>query len=395
VFSHLQIYDRRERWIVGAGDLLLPACAWMLGPWRAAPKSKPPRRILLLRLERIGDLLMTLGAFDTIRARAPEADIHLVVGSWNASLARLIPGISSFETLDVPWLARHDEGATLRELVQRAATWRTRGFNLAINFEPDIRSNLLLALSGAPERVGYRSGGGGALLTRALDYLPRSHTATNAADLVDAALPTSGTPPEPKLRYQRLLIPEEARQTASRLLAEAASGGRLVGVHASGGRLVKEWPAERFAEVGTRLAHELDATIVLTGATADRPLIDRVKAALAPDVTTIDVSGSIDLPVLAGVLERLALFVTADTGPMHLAAAVGTPLVALFGPSDPQRYGPLTDRARVVTTDLWCRPCNRVRRPPERCTGRIPDCLTGIDVARVSAAATDLLANRP
>jgi len=76
---------------------------------------------------------------------------------------------------------------------------------------------------------------------------------------------------------------------------------------------------------------------------------------------------------------------------MHLAAAVGTPVVVLFGPSDPSRYAPLTDRARIVTIDLWCRPCNRVRWPPARCVGRVPDCLSGIDVDQVCQAADDLL----
>jgi ADP-heptose:LPS heptosyltransferase len=85
------------------------------------------------------------------------------------------------------------------------------------------------------------------------------------------------------------------------------------------------------------------------------------------------------------------LLLVGDTGPMHLAAAVGTPVVALFGPSDPARYGPLSIRSRVVTADLWCRPCNRVRRPPARCQGRVPDCLNGIDAETVYVAADSLL----
>jgi ADP-heptose:LPS heptosyltransferase len=76
---------------------------------------------------------------------------------------------------------------------------------------------------------------------------------------------------------------------------------------------------------------------------------------------------------------------------MHLAAAVGTPVVGIFGPSDPVRYGPLIDRRRIVTVDLWCRPCNRVRKPPERCTGRVPDCLSLLETDAVYQAASDLL----
>jgi ADP-heptose:LPS heptosyltransferase len=91
------------------------------------------------------------------------------------------------------------------------------------------------------------------------------------------------------------------------------------------------------------------------------------------------------------VLKRLAIFVTGDTGPMHLAAAVGTPVVALFGPSVPARYAPLTTDSRVVRVDLPCSPCNRIRRPPDRCRGRVPECLDGISVDAVLAAARGLL----
>jgi lipopolysaccharide heptosyltransferase II len=378
--------------MVGCGDVLLQGWARMFRGGASPPAHPVPERILLLRLERIGDLLMTLSAFDMIRARAPNAHVHLVVGSWNKSLAELVPGIGSIETLDAPWLIRDEPGATVPTLVSRAKAWRTKAFDLAINFEPDIRTNVLLALSGASTRVGYRSGGGGALLTHALDYLPREHTAANAERLVDTALPSSRGVAS-RIGYARLVVPEAAKREAGHHLVGAKSS-RLVGLHASGGRLVKQWAPERFAQVGSLIAREFGATIVLTGIAEDRPLLDRIKAALPADVASIDVSGAVEIPVMAGLLERLALFISADTGPMHLAAAVGTPVVALFGPSDPLRYGPLSDRGRVVTADLWCRPCNRVRLPPERCRGRMPDCLDGITVSRVCEAASSLLATQ-
>jgi ADP-heptose:LPS heptosyltransferase len=376
VFDHLQIYDRRERWAVGCADAVLRGCATVARWWPARRVEGPPRRILLLRLERIGDLLMTLGALELVHARAPEAEIHLVVGRWNESLARLVPGLASVETLDAPWLAREPGGGMrVAALVRRVRGWRVRRFDLAVNFEPDIRSNLLLALSGAPLRVGYGSGGGGALLTRALTYVPSAHTADNAARLVDAALPGYASPAP----FARLRVPEDARRRAGEVLEAAPPGRTLIGIHPGGGRPVKQWPLDRFAEVAVRLARENHAVIVLTGSREDRSMVDRVEARLAPDV-------------LAGLLERLAVLVTGDTGPMHLAAAVGTPVVAVFGPSDPARYGPLVDGARVVTADLWCRPCNRVRLPPARCAGRTPDCLGRIDVDRVHRATREVLA---
>ena len=332
---------------------------------------------------------MTIDAIDTVRRRAPEAEIHLVVGGWNRAIAELLPSVNTIETLDAAWLARGASGAGLRDLRERARAWRGR-FDLAINFEPDVRGNLLIGWSRASRRVGFSSGGGAALLTDSRPYDPRSHVTVNARRIVDLALPVAPGREEPA-RFPRISLPDGVRHQAANLLRKANHGQTLVGVHASGGRAVKQWPVDRLAGVAARLARERNAVIVLTGTPEDRALVDALANALPPDVATIDVAGAIDLPLLAGILERLDLFVTADTGPMHLAAAAGTPVVGIFGPSDPARYGPLTDRQRIVTAELWCRPCNRVRKPPARCTGRVPDCLNLIETDAVYHAADELL----
>jgi heptosyltransferase-2/heptosyltransferase-3 len=170
----------------------------------------------------------------------------------------------------------------------------------------------------------------------------------------------------------------------------AAHPGPWIGVHSSGGRESKQWHLDRFAEVARTLARERNATVVLTGSPADRPLVDAVKRGLGA-VRVIDAAGELDLVVLAALLAKLDLFVTGDTGPMHLAAAVGTPVVALFGPADPRRYGPLAEQRRVVRVDLPCSPCGQVRLPPERCRGHVPDCMDGITVGAVVTAANELL----
>jgi ADP-heptose:LPS heptosyltransferase len=103
----------------------------------------------------------------------------------------------------------------------------------------------------------------------------------------------------------------------------------------------------------------------------------------------------LDLVTLAAALASFDVLITGDTGPMHLAAAVDTPVVALFGPSHPARYGPLATRQRVIRIDLPCSPCGQVRLPPARCRGHVPDCLDGIRVETVVAAAAELLAERP
>jgi heptosyltransferase I len=389
MFDHLQIHDRRERALVGAADAVLRVAGPALRLARRPPPAVPAR-ILLLRLERIGDLLMALDAIDDVRSAAPGARIDLVVGSWNAALARRISGLHRVETLDAAWLARGG-GRPFPALLRATAAWRARRYDLALSFEPDIRSNLLLAASRAARTAGFATGGGGALLDVALPFDPRTHTAANARRVVRAVMDVP-----PRSAPARLELTPDDRQSAR----SALDGARrpLVGLHVGGGRLVKQWPPARFAELTRRLVVSCGATIVLTGSDADRPLVAEV--ARAAGSHAIDVVGALDLPSLAALLAELDVLVTGDTGPMHLAAAVDTPVVAVFGPSDPIRYAP--DRAihRIVRIDLPCSPCNRIRRPPARCVGRIPDCLTGIDVARVltaveqTLAGTDLLETR-
>jgi heptosyltransferase I len=135
---------------------------------------------------------------------------------------------------------------------------------------------------------------------------------------------------------------------------------------------------------------ERDAGIVLTGSPDDRAQVDVVRSALPAD-RVVDLTGTADLLVVAAALQRLDLLLTVDTGPMHLAHAAGTPIVAVFGPSDPKRYAPRGVHDTVVRIDLPCSPCNRIRLPPARCVGHTPDCLDGVETTQVLAAIDDTL----
>lgn len=400
MFSHLQIYDPRERWVVGGADAVLDALAFAGRLLGSRPAAIEPKRILLLRLERVGDLVMTLDAIAAVRQQAPTAEIHLVVGSWNEDLARLIPDVDHLETLDLPWLARETGGRSVAALLACARRWRATRYDLVINFEGDLRTNLLVGLSGAPRRAGFDMAGGGACLTIRTPYDPHMHNAENALRLVAHAFgrPTASLPADSRVLRPRLAVPAAERERATRLLASSsapagnlARKGPLVGLHAGGGRRVKQWDPDRFASVANRLAESHGAAIVLTGSELDRPTVAEVRSAMAPDVTTIDLVGRVGLVPLAAVLQRLDLFITNDTGPMHLAAEMRVPVVAIFGPSTPARYAPRNDRTRVVRIDLPCSPCNRIRRPPARCVGRTPDCLTGIDEDMVYETAIELI----
>jgi ADP-heptose:LPS heptosyltransferase len=341
---------------------------------------------------------MVLDAIATVRRLAPDAHLDLVVGRWNAALAGIVPGLDSVETLDVPWMARERMGQSWPVLLRRAWSWRARHYDLAINFESDIRSNVLVALSGATRRVGFASGGGGPLLTDPVAADRTEHVAANAALLVARAFEdaltdgiTAGDQPREERSGPRLVIPDDARRRAADLLACDDEDDVLIGLQPGAGRQVREWDPARFGAVATELARGRRATFVLTGSAADLAPLSAVKATWPAGLRLIELPVDTDLVVLAAVLERLDVLITGDTGPMHLAAAVGTPIVAIFGPSLPSRYAPLSTRARIVRIDLPCSPCNRLREPPARCVGHVPDCLAGIEPFQVVQAANELL----
>jgi len=385
--ARLNIYDPRERALIATADALL----WPVALRRALrkPPQDAPTRILCLRLERIGDLLMTLPALAELRALAPHATTDLGVGDWNREIAGAIGGVDRVGIATPDWLLRGpSKGLTPLGLAARAATWRSRRYDLAINFEPDIRTNIALAAVGARRTVGFASGGGGPLLDLALDYEPSAHTSDNAVALVRAALNARGADEVPAAVLE---ISEERREQAARLL-EPLGTRMKVGIHVSGGREVKQWPEARFRSVAEHLVRDGDAGIVLTGGAADRAQVDIVRSAL-PAERVVDLSNGTDLLTTAAVIAQLDLFVTGDTGPMHLARAVDTPIVAIFGPSDPRRYGPQGVRDTIVRIDLPCSPCNRIRLPPARCAGHTPDCLAGIETATVLAAIDERLAS--
>jgi ADP-heptose:LPS heptosyltransferase len=207
-----------------------------------------------------------------------------------------------------------------------------------------------------------------------------------------AAAVGAGTGPP---RFEPLLEPD--RSFARRLFESLRFEEKrpLVGLHPSGGRRVKQWPIQRWAEVGARLQREHGAAILVTGSQDDRPLAAALAERLPKKPT--DLTGRLSVRETLAVIAGLDLFLSPDTGPMHMACAVDTPSVSVFGPSDPARYfsggdGRPGSRHVVVKPDLWCSPCNMIRRPPAECAGEEPpECLRLVSADAVYAAAARLL----
>ncbi len=383
-----------ERVLVAAAD----AFAWTLAAMGRAfgQAPRPPARdeikqVLVLRLDRIGDVLMSLPALHDLRAALPEARVSLVVGAWSEEVARGAP-VDEILTWSPPWAARPGEPrANLGALMAEARSLAKRP-DLAIDLQGDLRAVWLMWLTGARWRVGYANTGGARLLQQVVPLDERSSWVEQNRAAVAAALGPIDAQPA------RSPLSEEDRREAERLIGELGLAGKrpLVGVHPSGGRLIKQWPIERWALVAEQLATRFDATFVITGSAADKPLAATIANRLG--ARAIDATGRWTTRQTLAVVGDLDLFLSPDTGPMHMACAVGTASVSVFGPSDPVRYfsggdGLTGGRHVVVRPDLWCAPCNLIRSPPRECReASVPECLDGVAAETVTEEATKLLA---
>jgi ADP-heptose:LPS heptosyltransferase len=380
-----RVSDPLERVLIAGFDL-----AGRVLPSRRAALEGAPREVLVLRLDRIGDLLMSLPALADLRAALPEARIRLAVGAWSLEVAQRAP-VDEVLVWSAPWVQRKAEGGdSLRVLAGKARALRAHPPDLAIDLQGDLRASILMALSGARERVGYANTGGGWLLTRVVPLDESVSWVEQNRTAVAVATGRAGS------GRAAPIVSEAERAEARQLLAEAGARARpLIGIHASGGRPIKQWPIDRWAAVGTRLQEDFGASLVLTGSAADRPLTARLGRGLRHPV---DLAGRLSLRQTMAVIAELDLFLSPDTGPMHMACAAGTPSVSVFGPSDPARYfsgGHDPARHVAVRRDLWCAPCNLIRRPPEECAAaETPECLLLVTVDEVHAHAARLLRER-
>ena len=382
-----RIYDRRERWALAGFDLALRLATPLLGlsPSRSTSvEVGSVRRILAVRLDRLGDLLMTLPALSELRRLAPNAEIELAVGSWNEEITSRLPFVDRVRIVDAPWAA-WGQRASWRDAARAMRDGETP--DLAIDFQGDVRAILLMARTGAAFRAGYGDTGGGHLLTHVGFWDEATSWYRQNVELLETIFP--GKPLPSKIEPYNFLLPEDRSVGREVLKGLGLSDARrpFIGIHPSAGRAIKQWELDKFAALADRLVEATSGAVILTGASSDRELVEHVatRCKTPPQVLI----GGVGLRGFAALLERLDLFVSGDTGPMHLADAVACPGVALFGPSDPRRYRPQSgETLTVVRNPVYCSPCNMIRKPPRECALlEAPECLSTITVDRVVQAA--------
>lgn len=313
----------------------------------------------------IGDAVLSLPAVRDLRRNFPKARIELLGRAW------VLPLYGAVRELD----------GVLPSAGPRADADLLRGrFDLALLLPNSIASALPPYQAGLRERWGYATAGRAPLLTRAAPVPAgirgRSQVFYYRAMLAGVGLEVSAMPDA------TLECPGEWRERGAALLGPAEAGwiGLNPGAFYGG---AKRWLPDRYAEVGDRLHLQIGAQIALVGGPGERPLCEAIAGRMRAPSRVL--AGSTTLEELLGVLSGLRLLVTNDSGPMHLAAALKVPLVAVFGPTDWRETAPWGAHHRLVREAVECAPCGLRECPIDH------RCMTRIDGARVAAEAVALL----
>jgi predicted lipopolysaccharide heptosyltransferase III len=335
------------------------------------------KNILVIKLRYVGDVLLATPVLRALRERFPGASLTVAVNSGTDAV--LMRNRDANEVLVVERGPLASQWRFLREL-------RARRFDCVVDLSDGDRSAILARLSGAPVRIGFNE----EHRWRGLLYTTIVRVGGGVAHRIEhdlEALRPLGI--EPGTGWPVLHTSPQDDEQAERLLKEAgvnlAAGRRLVMFQPGARYWFKAWPVERFAELADRLADAFGCTVLIGGDQREQAVADSIRKQARSGPVVL--AGRTTLLQLASVLKRCALFVGNDNGPMHMAAALGVPVVALFGPSNPDEWGPRSRTVRVLYKGLDCRHCFH-----PTCERGEESCMRRISVDEVFDAAAQLLA---
>jgi len=346
-----------------------------LGDWRPAaahvPPRPEPRRVLLMQGAFLGDCVLTLPLLKQLRELFPSAAVSVLARPETAGVfAQADPSAAIIED-------RKRSSAFFAEFFRLKRELQNGAFDLAVIPHRSLRSALLARLAGIPRRVGFSSSAGAFLLTDRVPFSWLLHDLERNLTLLlplrgspEPAWPGLSSPPDP---FKKFGLPDSG----------------LFGVNPGSAWPTKCWPAARYAEVIRRLHNELGLRAVLVGGPKERGVAAEVERLAGPG-SCFNLAGRTDLGELMAVIRRMSLFITNDSGPMHIAAAYGVPTAAVFGPTTRELgFFPYGEKNEVLEEFLECRPC--ALHGSRSCPRGHFLCMKLITADKVHAAAVRLL----
>jgi len=338
------------------------------------------KNIVLMRTDRIGEVLLSSAAVDALKAAYPDARVTFVTSEYSSDLLRGRDDIDEVLTVDT-----FRKKGWLKEAFSLAAELRKRRFDASLVMNPHKILHLACFLAGIPLRGGYGRKWGFLLNRKIPDLRDKGekHEVRYAMDL----LTTLGV--ENAEATPRLAVNGEARSSALRTLRGKGLGedDPYVVLHPGSSNQAKRWPTERFAALAGRIAGELGRRVLIIGSADEKELAGSVKEAAGAGA--LDIAGEMTLAELAAAIEKADLFIGNDAGPMHMAAALGVPVIAVFGRNipgvGPLRWGPWGEGDVVFHEDPGCDPCYDTKCPYDY------KCLRAVTVDAVFGAARKIL----
>jgi lipopolysaccharide heptosyltransferase I len=331
-------------------------------------------RILLIKLSAFGDVIHALPTLEALRSLFPQAHITWLVEEAFAPLLAGHPALNEVWAIPRLRFVQQSVGSQAARLARMVRRVRAQPFDLVIDLQGLLKSALWAALARSPRKIGYdrtREGSSLVLTEKLPPYDPEAHAVLRYLN-VARHLGASEAPPH--FRLEHLLA------DSGEILGEIPRKPYVV-LHPGARWATKLWPEVQWAKLAARLTDQ-GLAVVLTGSPGDAALAEAIVTQCPAPV--INLAGRTDIKALAAVLKGAALAVTTDTGPMHLAAALGTRVVALFGPTAPWRTGPFGEGHEIIRLDMQCSPCFR-RECPE------PICLKELPVDMVTATCEKML----
>ncbi len=343
--------------------------------------------ILIVKLSALGDVVQTIPAFEALRSHYPAAHISWLVEEGVAELLEYYPGLDEVYVCQrKSWLEKLRQPelwpVVSLEIIKFSRRLRSRYYDLIIDFQGLLKSAIWVGLARGGRKIGFdgtREGSWRFLNERLPPYDPDMHALNRYLDVARYL----GAEVEEVLIHDPW-TPAEEHQFNNRLSQVTRNGeSPLVLCHPMSRWQTKLWPEVKFARLAAEMVERLQATVVFTGSAEDR---EGIAAALheAGGSGIYNWAGTTNLRELAYLCKRAAVVISTDSGPMHLAAVLGTPVVALFGPTAPWRTGPYGHRHRVLRMERDCSPCFQ-----RNC--ETVECMTAIEVDDVFRAVVEQL----
>ena len=323
------------------------------------------RRIAVIKLDHLGDVILSIPALANLKAHFPQAHIAIVVNSSSDPIARTIAQVDEVICYDARFFDKSGGGKRfdLKNGIRFAREMRRREFDLIV----DLRGSFAPLVFALTARSRYRIDRGTYLVHRKIGKIPpiSQHEAEISLDLF-ARAGISGRPVDISLKLE-----ETDLDSANSLLNRGDLRFPVVVIHPGAPASLKRWSAEKYAQLAGELLREYNARIVLVGRKEERQITDSIALAINHQAT--DLSGQTTLGQLCAVLRMADLFIGNDSGPMHIASACGTKVIGLFGPTSPQRFGPYGDKCIALRMESRCPPCMReeCKTPDYRCVDKI------------------------